>query len=315
MNKKLFKIENFNIIQDEKNYYFIRALNMGDMADLENGIITENGKIVKIRTDRERYIENKNNIPKYFKDSKISLEQVYDHIKDNHRLDTNLISLSSNANVSLSYGKGYKDIYIIVKILKEKMGKKVINAGEYMLLEIEKKINTYILQLKEKNEIQKLKEIDKALKKIENAKNLDELKSLIVNHYKIKKYGKTQMKKNIKYVLKKTRILDEKMLNKEQSLEKNKVIAKLTYLEEKGNMKPVIQNTKNNVDIINTIGNAFSSLELLHYGDIEKEEIINTSKETIEKLANIQKNSETRGNLKKLNQMKLEVIRSNLFNK
>ena len=28
-------IENFNIIEDEENYYFIRALNMADNEDLE----------------------------------------------------------------------------------------------------------------------------------------------------------------------------------------------------------------------------------------------------------------------------------------
>ena len=34
MNKDLFNIENFNIIQDEDNYYFFRALNMGDLSDI-----------------------------------------------------------------------------------------------------------------------------------------------------------------------------------------------------------------------------------------------------------------------------------------
>lgn len=34
MEDKLFDINNFNIIQDEENYYFFRALNMADNADI-----------------------------------------------------------------------------------------------------------------------------------------------------------------------------------------------------------------------------------------------------------------------------------------
>ena len=79
----LFDINNFNIIEDEENYYFFRALNMTDNKDLEEGkILDDAGDIVKIRTDRERYEENaENGAPKYSKDAEISLEQVYDHIK------------------------------------------------------------------------------------------------------------------------------------------------------------------------------------------------------------------------------------------
>ena len=36
MDEKLFDINNFNIIQDLENYYFFRALNMADNADVEN---------------------------------------------------------------------------------------------------------------------------------------------------------------------------------------------------------------------------------------------------------------------------------------
>ena len=49
----LFDINNFNIIEDEENYYFFRALNMTDNKDLEEGkILDDTGDIVKIRTDR-----------------------------------------------------------------------------------------------------------------------------------------------------------------------------------------------------------------------------------------------------------------------
>ena len=37
--ENLFDIENFNIIEDEENYYFFRALNMADNQDIEDGSI------------------------------------------------------------------------------------------------------------------------------------------------------------------------------------------------------------------------------------------------------------------------------------
>ena len=141
--ENLFDIENFNIIEDEENYYFFRALNMADNNDLETGVTLDDSRnIQRIRTDRERYEENtENGEPKYSKDVPISLEQVYDHIKMHYRKDTNCISLSSNGNVSISYGREfYKDRYAIVKVPKSELGEKVINAGQYMLEEIVRKV-------------------------------------------------------------------------------------------------------------------------------------------------------------------------------
>lgn len=100
----LFDINKFNIIEDEENYYFFRALNMADNQDLETGTtLGKDGNIERIRTDRERYERT----TKYTENSEISLEEIYDHIKMHYRKDTNCISLSSNANVSISYGRGF----------------------------------------------------------------------------------------------------------------------------------------------------------------------------------------------------------------
>ena len=141
--ESVFDIANFNVIEDEDNYYFFRALNMADNRDLEQGtILDSNGNYERIRTDRERYEEDpEKGTPKYNKDSKLSLDQVYDHIKMHYRKDTNCISLSSNANVSISYGRGfYKDKYVMVKVPKSEIGDKVINAGQYLLDEINKRV-------------------------------------------------------------------------------------------------------------------------------------------------------------------------------
>ena len=46
-------------------------------------------------------------------------------LKMHYRKDTNCISLSSNGNVSICYGRGYyKDRYIMVKVAKRDFGEK-----------------------------------------------------------------------------------------------------------------------------------------------------------------------------------------------
>ena len=46
-------------------------------------------------------------------------------------------------------------------------------------------------------------------------------------------------------------------------------------------MKPLIPHTADNNLLVQTIENAFSSLELIHYGTIEKDEIIDVPKEIV----------------------------------
>ena len=129
---ELFSTKRFNILSDNNNYYFFRALNNGDNDDIEKGITTSNNKIVKIRTDRERYSDT----PKYSETSIFSLEEAVDHIKPSHRKDTNCISLSTSANVSIIYGREYyRDKYILVRIPKTS---KIINASLFLLTEINK---------------------------------------------------------------------------------------------------------------------------------------------------------------------------------
>ncbi len=286
--ESLFNIKNFNIIEDEENYYFFRALNMEDNNDLESlTILDEKGNINKLRTDRERYENNhENNETKYNKDSEISLEQLYDHIKMNHRKDTNCISLSSNANVSISYGRGsYKDKYVIVKCPKREFGEKVINAGQYMLEEIKKRVDEYSLT---KSLDSKVKD---TLAKIDKAQTLEEIRNAIEITYTSKEkinLSKSKVRRGISYKTPHTRISSYQALSEEQSLEKNKIVAKLTILERSGEMQPIIPHTSSNNLLVQTIGNAFSSLELIHYGDIQKNEIINVPKEIVDIFALLQ---------------------------
>ena len=101
MLSKIFDINKFKPLKLNDKYYLIRALNIRDSNDIKEKITISNNEIVKIRTDRERYIGQ----AKYHENSHLTLEEVCDHIKENHRLDTNCISLSINPNVSALYGR------------------------------------------------------------------------------------------------------------------------------------------------------------------------------------------------------------------
>lgn len=286
--ESLFDIDRFNIIEDEENYYFFRALNMADNQDLEAGVTLDYaGNIEKIRTDRERYEENaEKEAPKYSKDAEISLEQVYDHIKMHYRKDTNCISLSSNGNVSISYGRGfYKDRYVMVKVPKSELGEKVVGAGQYMLEEIAKKVEEYISSIPDDSRLLE------TISEIDNSKTSEEIRKAIETRYTTREPldpSNAKPRKGITYRSPVARISSYQALNEEQSLEKNKIIAKLTLLERVGGMEPLIPHTANNNLLVQTIGNAFSSLELIHYGDIEKDEIIDVPREIVDIFALLQ---------------------------
>ena len=288
----VFNIENFNIIQDNDNYYFFRALNMADNADIDGNITTdENGNITRIRTDRERWEEtHTERAPRYNKEVELSLRQINDHIKMRYSKETNCISLSSNANVSIVYGRGsYTDKYVIVKVPKNEMGKNIVNAGQYMLEEVEKRINEAIEGLnKTENE-----ELFNSINQIRNATTSDEIADAILNSQVLNttsqmNYMGTKVKDRADAVPARARLSNYQSLNEEQTLEKNKIMGILTVLERKGVMEPIIPNTTTNSNLARTLGNAFSSSEVIHYGDIEKSEIIPASKDIMDMFALLQ---------------------------
>lgn len=286
MNKE-FDIEKFNIINDEENYYFFRVLEDGDIEDLEKGIISidENNHISKLRTDRERWNEKSKGQAMYSEKSKISLEEIFSHIKMHYSLQTNCISLSSNANVVRTYEDMFSTKYVMIKVPKKEMGEKVYNAGQYMLDEVEKRVNETIQSGNISNEI--LNDI----KTIDEATDEKVIKELIKTRYKspVKlDSSKAKIKDGIIYKAPHARISSYQSLNKKQSLEKNKIIAKLTVLENKKIMSPIIKNSKNNNLLIQTIGSAFSSSEQIYYGGIKGEQIQSISKEIVDMFGLVQ---------------------------
>ena len=270
----IFDINKFNIFSDDDNYYFFRALNTADNADIENGIIVnEDGRLEKIRTDRDRFAGT----PKYAQEDDISLEQVTDHIKVRQLKQTNCISLTSNANTALTYGrKYYKDKYVMIKVPKTKLGVSTYEAGLYMLEQIQTVIDNTsrndttlksyfdrIDMCHNKEELENLKQV--FLK--QNNIDLDVLEPEISKKSDLFEEGFTyEITNSMNYIA----------LNDEQNLAKNKLFLKLDLLHQQ--ILPKISNRL----LIQTIGNAFSSLELIHYGEIQGNEIIEVPKEIVD---------------------------------
>ena len=305
----IFDIENFNVISDEENYYFFRALNSADSRDIATGVVIDSsGQYIRLRTDRERYEEDpEKGKSKYNEDDEISLEQVHDHIKMHYRKDTNCVSLSSNANVLLDYGRrNYDDRYIMITVPKREIGQRVRFAGQYMLDEIQKRIDEMVstLDAGDEKDAQILEEIEQ----IDNAISSDEIRDLISAVFKSSEpvtKKKTIVKEGIKIRTPHSRISRYQALDDEQNLEKNKIIGKLTLLERKlgiGNLIPHVSNNK----VSESVGNAFSSMEQVHYGDIPGKQITNVPSRIMDMFALLQQIEDK--NIPNVEDIKRELI-------
>lgn len=285
MDENLFNIDKFNIIQDDENYYFFRALNMADNNDIEQGITTSSdGTLERVRTDRERH----GNGAKYSEDSQISLEELFDHIKMHYLKETNCISLASNANTSIYYGRGfYKDKYVMVKVPKSEFGKQTVLAGKYMLKELYSRIENAVQNLPDD---QKTK-ILSIFEQIDNTNDSNGLKKIIQTRFTASSdeldVSKAHPRKGIIYSEPQARISNYQSLNKDQLLDLNRVYAKLAILENNHILDHAIPHTSN-ANLRRTIGSAFASTELIHYGDIKQEELIDIPKEAVDLFALIQ---------------------------
>ena len=275
MINEIFAIDNFNIISDDDNYYFFRALNKKDMADIENKVILdENGKIVRIRTDREFYGETT-----FKKDEPLTLEQIIEHIKMDYNRHTNCISFSSNANVCLTYGRGfYDDKYIMLKVPKKEMGKNIVFSGEFILEEITKALDDYYKNLND----DMTRYFFDAINNANTKEQLNNIKAMLSKDY-------VDETKNI-FVNGLEKIMSSQSfnaLNSEQNLLKDKIILKMDLMKE-----PILKKISNKF-LINTLGGAFSSLELTHYNDVQSN-ITELSPEIMDILSLLQQGQKTK---------------------
>ena len=242
---KIFDINEFNVVQDENNFYFFRALSNGDYDDIQNGITLENGVVKKIRTDLERYPD----VPLYREDDQISLEEVHDHVKWIHRKDTNCISLSTNANVATTYGKGnYSNQYTMITVPKDRINDSGFYiSGKFLIDEIQNRIQKMI-------DGKFLDDIKiNFLKLVDEATNNEELFNIL------EQYSNTN-----NYNFNKNKFYDYLTLNEEQNLEKNKIIAKLDIINRR-----LLSRCSNRL-LVESIKFAFTSSEVIHYKSIEE---------------------------------------------
>lgn len=277
-----------NVIEDKNYYYFFRALNRGDHNDRITGVTSEDDEIVRVRTDGARYLDAKGKV-KYDSSREKSLEETWDHVRYNHSVQTNCISLSRSSNVVVSYGGFYHHEYVMVKVPKKGDNGKVYDAAGYILEEIEKKIKDVVKSLPKDSEILKF------IKSIDDAKDSNEVRSVLSSSYKkVSSLGtytlsdESRNKKLMSYATVTSRLKNKQYLNDSEQLRYNKTIAKLTCLELYKKIGSILPNLSDNKSLISALNLAYSSSEYIHYGEMAKEEFVEVKREMMDLLSLLQ---------------------------
>ena len=273
---ELFNIT--NCYQDNNYYYFFRALNKRDMAGIrDKSTLDEAGHISKIVTDSTFY----NHKDRYNEESELTLEEMVNHVKTHYDKDTNCISLSSDANVCLTYGRSdYEDKYVIIKVPKDELDKTTFNAGKYIYEEILKRVNTYIEEHEDDlTDLQKY--YIESLKNISTKEQLDNLKKTLPEEY-IDKTNE-EFQNGLEFIKSKP----YEGYSDKENLAKDKLVMLLDVLDFE------VVKGKTNRFVIQTMGSAFSSRELEYYKEVPKEKIVEMPTSLVEIMALIQQVPET----------------------
>lgn len=280
IDSSLFDIDSYNLIEDDENYYVFRTVNKENEDELDD----EHERY--LRTSRER-AERREKVVKYSADSEISLEEIYDNIKfTNGNKETNCISFSTNANVSLDYRN---DRFVMLKIPKEEMGNLYV-SGKFMLEEIDKIISQKIEELLRDED--ENKEVLSLISQVNASETNAGIKEIVSRSYKRVKKTNEKYTGSRNSILTKsavmTRFAKKQYLNEEQQLEYNKLVAKLTILETRGKIGSILPTQLTNTGLISSVGMAFSSSEMIYYKEILKDSLIEVSKENMEMFAILQ---------------------------
>ncbi len=273
---ELFNIT--NCYQDTNYYYFFRALNKRDMAGIrDKSTLDEAGHISKIVTDSTFY----NHKDRYNEESELTLEEMVNHVKTHYDNDTNCISLSSDANVCLTYGrKDYEDKYVIIKVPKDELDKTTFNAGKYIYDEISKRVNTYLEEHQaDLTDLQRY--YIESIKNISTKEQLDNLKKTLPKEYIDKTNDEFQ--NGLEFIKSKP----YEGYSEEENLAKDKLIMLLDVL----NFEVV--KGKTNRFVVQTMGSAFSSRELEYYKEVPQKKIVEMPTSLVEIMALIQQVPET----------------------
>ena len=273
---ELFNIT--NCYQDTNYYYFFRALNKRDMAGIrDKSTLDKAGHISKIVTDSTFY----NHKDRYNEESELTLEEMVNHVKTHYDKDTNCISLSSDANVCLTYGRSdYEDKYVIIKVPKKELGYTTFNAGKYIYEEILKRVNTYIEEHEDDlTDLQKY--YIESLKNISTKEQLDNLKKTLPEEYVDK--TNEEFQNGLEFIKSKP----YEGYSDKENLAKDKLVMLLDVLDFE------VVKGKTNRFVIQTMGSAFSSRELEYYKEVPQEKIVEMPTSLVEIMAIIQQVPET----------------------
>lgn len=258
------------LLFDGNNYYLLRSLNRSDIDSLNSG----NGIIPKIDSADAHTVQD-----------------VMSQIRMQHR-KTNLISMSEDPNIVLTYDKSNLHRFVLIKLSKEEIenSKRVFSAGEYLLGVMDSEIERI-----EKNVQEKVREI---LENVDSATSIEEIVEII-----------NGADRQVPTSLVET---EQQYLSSEEQLNQSKIIAKCKVLNYYGLMRGISHDGKGKlVDIsgfTQIMRNGFSSSEWLYSGDIAKDKIINIPQILIDSLA-LLKQAEFQGkNRERLRQIEQEVL-------
>ena len=290
----IFSVKNFNIIEDDDSYYFFRALEVPDFEDEERGMIKKSTiGYSRLRTYRERYNETHSNPSRYKESDSISLDEVYSHVKKNFYPGTNCISFSTNCNVSLDYGYG-SNKYVMIKVPKSGSSS-IYSGGQYMLNELNDYLENIISTIVNDNDIVSV------IRNLEQANTSEKVMEIVneqINNYSYIENGENLI----------SRFLPKQFFNSRQQLAYNKIIGKLTLLEISGNIKNVLPRTQSNKSLISTISMAYSSGEIINYGNKFPSDIQSVSKTTVELFALLQQAEDMGIDKEKVKLLKRRVL-------
>ena len=275
--EKSDKQDNNGLITDGKYYYLLRSLNKTDIENLEkgNGIFPRNN-------DEGIYIAR----------------DVLEHACAFTNKSGSFISMSADPNVVLTYDRTNLHKFILIKLNKEDIEQKdrIFSSGDYLLKEMEAQVNKYL-----QNADDKIKEI---LGKIENASDLEQVKSIIKN-----------LDKKIS-----TSLIDNKLqyLSETEELKQAKVIAKCKVLNYYGIMKNVEESfpRMGTIEKYTSVMRAsYHNAEWLTAKQINRNKIVEVPKFIVDALALVKQAEFNGKSMKALRQVEKEIIRVATFEK
>ena len=259
------------LLFDGENYYLLRSLNSTDIDSLNNG----NGIIPKIDNIGEHTVQD-----------------VMAQIRMQHR-KTNLISMSEDPNIVLTYDKSNLHRFVLIKLSKEEIenSKKVFSAGEYLLGVIDSEIERI-----GKNAPEKVKEI---LGNVDRATSIDEIVRII-----------NGADRQVPTSLVET---EQQYLSNQEQLNQSKKIAKCKVLNYYGLMRGIAHDERGKLlnisEFTRIMRNGYSSSEWLYSGKISQDKIINIPQILIDSLALI-KQADFQGKDKEiLRKIEQEILR------